>query len=170
MSANDEPVSRAQVYAAQKGLALRERLGFGIHGIVFVADSHRETGSSPARCALKALRRAPDYIRERDAYLRLKACGVEAIRGCRVPRLLDYDDDLQIITMTLVTRPFVLDFAGAYLDRAPEFSEEVLADWLADKREQYGSRWPEVQAILAVLETYGIYMEDVRPGNISLGE
>jgi hypothetical protein len=47
------------------------------------------------------------------------------------------------------------------------FSEEALADWLADKREQYGPRWPEVQAILAVLETYGIYMEDVSPGNIS---
>jgi hypothetical protein len=151
-------------------LALGEQLGFGIHGIVFVGDSHRETGPSPARSAIKALRRVPDYVRERDVYLRLKACGAEAIRGCRVPRLLDYDDELQVIAMTLVTRPFVLDFAGAHLDQAPDFSEEVLADWLADKREQYGRRWPEVQAILAVLETYGVFMEDVSPGNISLGE
>jgi hypothetical protein len=29
--------------------------------------------------------------------------------------------------MTVVTRPFVLDFAGAYLDWGPEFSDEVLA-------------------------------------------
>ena len=170
MSVNDEPVRWAQAYAARNGLALRERLGFGIHGIVLVGDSHGETGPSPARSAIKALRRVPDYVRERDAYLRLKACGVEAVRGCRVPRLLDYDDELQVIAMTLVTRPFVLDFAGAHLDRAPDFSEEVMADWLAEKREQYGSRWPEVQAILAVLETYGVFMEDVSPGNIPLGD
>jgi hypothetical protein len=46
---------------AKNGLALGEQLGFGIHGIVFVADSHRETGPSRARSAIKALRRAPDY-------------------------------------------------------------------------------------------------------------
>jgi hypothetical protein len=30
--------------------------------------------------------------------------------------------------MTIVTRPDVLDFAGAYLDMPPEFSEEVMTD------------------------------------------
>jgi hypothetical protein len=167
MSINDEPLRRAEAYAQRNGWVLREQLGFGVHGIVLVADSQPETGPSPARAAVKAFRHLVHYVRERDVYLRLKAHGVEAIRGCRVPRLLDHDDDLQIIAMTLVTRPFVLDFAGAHLDQPPEFSEEVLADWVADKREQYGPRWPEVQAILAVLETYGVYMEDVSPGNIS---
>lgn len=68
----------------------------------------------------------------------------------------------------MVSRPYVLDFAGAYLDYAPDFSEEVLADWRAEKEEQFGSRWREVQTILGILQTYGIYMEDVKPDNICL--
>jgi hypothetical protein len=44
-----------------------------------------------------------------------------------------------------------------------------MADWRADKQEQFGKQWPEVLAILACLESYGIYMEDVSPSNISLG-
>jgi hypothetical protein len=71
--------------------------------------------------------------------------------------------------MTVVSRPFVLDFAGAFLDRAPDYSEEVLADWAAEKQEQFGPRWPEVQAILRWLEGYGVYMRDVHPGNVALG-
>jgi hypothetical protein len=72
----------------------------------------------------------------------LREEGIISIRGCAVPELLAFDDQLWIIEMTIVSRPFVLDFAGAYLDFAPEFSQEVLADWLADKKEQFGSRWP----------------------------
>jgi hypothetical protein len=109
------------------------------------------------------------YQRERDIYLRLKNKGIKEIRGCAVPKIIEYDDRLWIIEMTLVSPPYVLDFAGAYLDQAPEFSEEVLADWRADKQEQFGKRWPEVLAILASLESHGIYMEDVSPSNISLG-
>ena len=75
--------------------------------------------------------------------------GVVKIRNFEVPQLIDFDDDLWVIEMTIVIRPFVLDFAGAYLDRAPDFSEEVMADWYEQKREQFGKNWPEAQAILA---------------------
>jgi hypothetical protein len=84
--------------------------------------------------------------------------------------MLRHDDALWIIEMSVVSRPFVLDFAGAYLDRAPDFSEEMLADWRADKEEQFGAHWPEVQAILRALEAHGIYMEDVSPGNIAIAD
>src|SRR5439155_17463747 len=102
-----------------------------------------------------------------DIYLRLQQRRVKDIRGCEVPQILRFDDQLWAIEMTIVTRPFVLDFAGAYLDRAPDFPEEVWDDWRADKAEQFSDHWPEVQAILRELESYGIYMEDVSPGNIS---
>ncbi len=69
--------------------------------------------------------------------------------------------------MTVVSRPFVLDFAGAELDNPPDFSEEVLADWRAEKRDQFGERWAEVEAILGSLEGHGIFMLDVNPGNVS---
>ncbi|HXD85282.1 MAG TPA: hypothetical protein VN641_02230 [Urbifossiella sp.] len=53
------------------------------------------------------------------------------------------------------------------MDQAPEFSEEVLADWRAEKEEQFGSRWSDAESILRQLETFGIHMIDVNPGNIS---
>jgi hypothetical protein len=95
---------------------------------------------------------------------------VSHIRGAEVPQLLDYDDELWVIEMTIVSRPFVLDFAGAYLDKPPDYSEEVWADWRVEKEEQFGSRWPEVQAIIRALEVYGVYMADVNPGNMSFAD
>ena len=72
--------------------------------------------------------------------------------------------------MTVVSRPFVLDFAGARLDQPFDFSEEVMADWQEAKQEQFEMHWSEAQAILRELETYGIFVEDVNPNNISLVE
>ncbi len=125
-------------------------------------------GPAAAQSAVKVHGREPDYRRERDAYLRLQENGLNSIHGCHVPELVRYDDELWVIEMTVVTRPFVLDYAGAFLDRAPDFSEEVLADWRAEKQEQFGDRWPEVERIVGFLEAYGIYMVDVSPSNISL--
>jgi hypothetical protein len=170
MTRKEELSRRAGEFTKRYGLALGEELGFGIHGIVFALESQTEPEGPTFHSALKVHEQEQGYRRERDGYLRLQSRQVRKIRGCEVPELLRHDDELWAIEMTIVTRPFVLDFAGAYLDRAPDFSEEVLADWLADKREQYGRRWPEVQAILAILETYGVFMEDVSPGNISLGD
>jgi hypothetical protein len=125
MSSSDELLRRAHDYAQENELILGRSLGFGVHGSVFVTES--QLGST--RVAIKVHRRQQEYARERDVYLRLQAHGVKTIRGCDVPQLLHFDDQRWIIAMTLVKRPFVLDFAGAYLDGAPDFSEEVMADW-----------------------------------------
>ena len=140
-----------------------DKLGDGVHGIVFKAEDQ----SLPYFCAIKCHRSETDYLRERDIYLRLRENKVSDIRGCAVPQFIGFDDELFILEMTFVTRPFVLDFGGAFLDRPPEFSEEVLADWHAQKIEEFDERWPEVQAILRILETFGVFMIDVHPGNIS---
>ncbi len=145
---------------------LGKLLGSGVHGNVFAAKYQTEDGQS----AVKVHERADCYSRERDVYLRLREHGVMTIRGCNVPEMIRYDDELRVIEMTVVIRPFVLDFAGAFLDQGPDFSEDVLADWHAEKQEQFGPRWPEVQAILRHLEGYGIFMIDVNPGNISFGD
>ena len=166
MAPEDELVARAQVYAARNQLEIKEQLGRGVHGIVFVAQSQIKRG----RSAVKVHERQPAYGRERDVYLRLQELRVKFVCGCHVPQLLGCDDDLRVIDMTVVKRPFVLDFAGAYLDESPDFSEEVLADWRAEKQEQFEEHWPEVQAILAALETYGVIMLNVNPGNISFGD
>lgn len=68
--------------------------------------------------------------------------------------------------MTVVTPPYVLDFAGAYLDFPPKFSEEVWADWNRKNEEQFGGDWPAAQVILGELEDVGIHMLDPSPSNI----
>jgi hypothetical protein len=167
MSSSDELQRRANEYAQENELVLGRSLGFGVHGSVFITESQ---GGSSLRVAIKLHRRETEYARERDVYLRLQARGVKTIRGCDVPQMLHFDDQRWIIAMTVVKRPFVLDFAGAYLDRAPDFSEEVMADWHAEKKEQFGARWGEAQAILRALETYGVFMIDVNPGNIAFAD
>jgi hypothetical protein len=159
-------VRRVQEYADHKGLVVGRQLGSGVHGIVFSVQYQSEGG----RSAIKAHEHGADYGRERDVYLRLKEHGLTEIRGCNVPELIAYDDQRWLLEMTVVTRPFVLDFAGAYLDGAPDFSEEVLADWRAEKEEQFGPRWADVQAILRALEGYGVFLVDVNPGNIAFGD
>jgi hypothetical protein len=166
MNNRSELLRRAREYCRRNGLLLGSLLGSGIHGSVFEAESQTEKGIS----AIKMHDREHEYCRERDVYLRLRELEVTDIRGCAVPEMLRYDDELWVIEMTIVTRPFVLDFAGAYLDESPEFSDEVLADWRAEKQEQFGPRWPEVRAILRFLEGHDIFMVDVNPGNISFGD
>ena len=74
---------------------------------------------------------------------------------------MDYRDDRG--------HPPVRDFAGAFLDYAPDFSEEVLAEWRVEKQEQFGvARWREAEAIVRALQHYGIHMVDVTPNNIAL--
>lgn len=60
-----------------------------------------------------------------------------------------------------------MDFAGAYLDILPEFSEETWAEWEAEKREQFERRWPKVQEVLGVLKELGVHMVDVSPSNVA---
>lgn len=113
------------------------------------------------------MHREPEfYRRERDCYLRLKSQGAEQLLGFSIPQLLGHHDDRRVIEMTIVRPPFVLDFASAWLDQAPEFSPDAWEMWSAEKVEQFEEDWPKVKALLLALTHLGIYMTDVHPGNI----
>ncbi len=158
----DEALERAKKYAINNGLILGEPLGFGVHGSVWA------TGPMSA---IKVL--APGsrhYATERDIYLRLEENAVNEILGFHVPQLLGFDDELWVIEMSIVRPPFVLDFAGAYLDEKPDFAEDTWAEWEHEKQEQFGRNWPEVRLVLAALERYGIFVSDVSPNNIRFAE
>ena len=135
----------------------RARLGFGKDGSVWM---------STASTAIKVFASPGPYARERDVYARLVAAEIREIGGFAVPRLLEADDGIGVIEMSIVEPPFVLDFASATLDEAPDFPEEVLAEWFAEKREQFGADWPAAAAVIRGLERLGIFMLDVHPGNI----
>ena len=160
---NEILLPNARLYASRRQLETAERLGSGKDGIVLVAKGKE----NPARIALKAHAAVESYLREKEVYQRLKDAGIRNILGFHVPELRGYEDALRVIEMTIVTRPFVLDFAGAYLDIPPEFSDEVWAEWEAEKREQFGPRWPTVQAVLGAFEELDIHLLDVSPSNIA---
>ena len=119
------------------------------------------------RFALKAHHAIENYVSEREAYRRLAAASVNQIQSLNVPQLLNWDDQLLIVEMTIVTKPFLLDFAGATLDRRADFPHELWREWEEQKREQFGDRWTFVENVIDELERFGIYLTDVSPSNIS---
>lgn len=164
---SDEVVmQKAFAYAASHDLLLMDRLGFGVHGIILAAED--KSGGGPV--AIKAHREREPYLRERDAYERLRAAGVVEILGFNVPQYQRSDDALGVIEMTIVTRPFVLDFAGAYLDQLPTFPDEAWAAWEAEKSDQFDFHWATVRRVLDSLEELDIYMVDVSPSNIAFDD
>jgi hypothetical protein len=150
-------------YALRHQANLAEQLGFGVHGIIFVAEDKLKSGKT----AIKAHREMEPYLRERAAYERLKQAGVTELAGFNVPQFIGADDGFRVIEMSIVMRPFVLDFAGAYLDARPDFPEDAWADWEAGMRDQFESRWHTVKSVLGALEDLDIYMLDVSPSNIA---
>ncbi len=155
-------VPNARLYAARRQLDLAEKLGSGKDGIVLAAK-HKDKA---ADVAIKIHRLEETYDREKRAYQRLGMAAVTSVLGFNVPELIDFDDGLPALEMTIVKRPFILDFAAAYLDRRPEFPEDTWTMWEEEKREQFEGRWPAVQEILAAFERIGIYLLDVSPANI----
>ena len=87
-----------------------------------------------------------------------------------MPQLVGFDDEHWVVEMSIVSPPFVLDFAGAYLDQKPDYLPEVMAEWMEEKAEQFGERWQKVQAILWAFSKLGVYLADVKPGNIEFGD
>jgi hypothetical protein len=149
---------RLSEYAGNRGRVIEEQLGYGYDGIVCSTD---------CQSAIKGLRYQELYERERDVYLRLYNRDVFEVSGCSIPRLMDYDDRLWVVEMEIVSPPFVLDFAGAYLDRKPDFPANVMRRWQREKLAQFGDDWPRVQSIMAELARHGIHLADVKPGNIT---
>lgn len=154
-----DELARAKAYASRHGLVIQRKLGAGVDGIVL---------STTRRSAVKALLRPENYRNERDAYLRLWDRGVDLLAGFHVPKLINFDDELLVVEMEIVDPPFVVDFAGAYIDRRPPFTEEELEVWMQDRSELFEEDWPRVRQLLFALRGLGIFMNDVKPGNITL--
>lgn len=141
---------------------IQECLGGGIDGIVFSTD--RST-------ALKVVERAKLYQAELNAYLRLRECDVSTIADCAVPRLVGWDDELQIIELTIVQQPYILDFAKSALDERQDFPDHVWEEWKVQKQEEFGSDWSKAAAAYdELVRRCGIYHGDLSPRNFAFGE
>jgi len=150
---------RIESFAESVGKSLSKQIGFGYDGLIYKTEGNT---------AVKGFKHEPLYRNERDVYSRIDEYDLYEVCGCRVPHVLRTDDEFWCIEMEIVAPPFVLDFAGAYLNFPPEYPDDVMAAWEAEKREQYEEDWPRVQQIMAELAGIGVYLADVKPGNITL--
>jgi len=155
MSLSDENLAR---YCAQHHLQITGKFGAGKDGTVFQTQS----GS-----AVKVHERLDSYEAERDIYLRLLERNVVEVCGLTVPVLLNFDDDLRVLEMQMVSPPYLLDFASAWLDKPPDFSREVINEWHQRLRESFGERFPDIMHVLETLANEaGVYMLDIHPHNV----
>src|SRR5436190_23650197 len=161
----EDLLKEARGYAAVRGIEITEHLGWGIHGYVWKVTGKERNFA----WVLKLHRRIAPWRRERDCYQRLQEIGTSSIEGVDLPQLIWEDEEWLAIEMSLVTRPFLLDFGTAWLDERPEFPEGVWEQADADAAEKFGEDWPRASAVLHALagET-GIIMGDVHPGNLAL--
>jgi hypothetical protein len=155
---DDDILRRAEEYAAAWQLRLNRRLGFGKDGTVW--RTHKDT-------AVKVFASEGPFLNESSVYMRLAEREVVAVNGFHVPQLVAVDDRLRVVEMTIVRRPFVLDFGSARLDEEPPtFSDEIMDAWLEERQEMFGENWPRAAGVIAAMRRFGIYMTDIHPGNI----
>lgn len=155
----EDLLHRARAYCTRRKLTIEKQLGAGADGLVL---------STVGRSAIKIFCYDQLDRRELSVYQRPQEHGVERVDGFSVPRLLDYHDELLVIELETVNPPFVLDFAGAYLDERPPFSDEEWEEWESDRQELFGADWARVQSLLSSFRGIGIHLNDVKPGNITL--
>lgn len=156
---------RVEQYCKSNTLRIEHQLGFGIHGEAY-ALSHLLTF---VPSVVKVFEDLSPFERELSVYLRLRETMTSIINGFAVPQLFDFDSDLLIIRMSLVSRPFCLDFASAYLDELPPYFPPFDESWHEEKENQFGAEhWPRILAVVRELESLGIYQTDVSPSNIAL--
>src|SRR4051794_30336639 len=99
-------ISRQKAFETLYDVAFLYHLGLGPgqDGIVF--QTNRFT-------AVKLFDQPTRYFRELEVYQILSLKGISVIAGHNVPRFIRADDTLHALEISIVKRPFVLDFAGA---------------------------------------------------------
>src|SRR6266542_3728794 len=156
---------RIQKYEKRHGCRLLGFLGPGPGQDGFVQRSDRLT-------AVKFFDRDERFRRELEVYQVLRARGIHEIAGHAVPELIDVDEELRSIEMSIVERPFILDFAGAKRpEEVPDFEQHVIDEHLERVRELFDDRWADALHVAEMFrrET-GFILLDIHPGNIAFAE
>jgi hypothetical protein len=121
---------------------------------------------------LKLCERDKSFRDEVECYRRLQDQNVRRIQEFAVPRLIDWDDPLMAIEISIVSPPFLLDFGKVYLDSPPPYwnDAEIMSAWHAEGKENFGPRWSQVLSLIGMLQKYGIWYVDPKLGNIMFAD
>ena len=119
--------------------------------------------------AVKFFDRSERFARELEVYQVLRAKGINEVAGHNVPELRDSDEALLALEMTIVERPFVLDFAGAKLpEEVPDFEPHVLEEHVEHLQELFGDQWADALHVAEMFrQATGFTLLDIHPGNIA---
>jgi hypothetical protein len=122
--------------------------------------------------AVKFFDRPDRFRRELEVYEVLATKGIQIVAGHNVPELIDSDGALRAIEMTIVERPFVLDFAGAKRpNEVPDFEPHVLEEHYEHLQELFGDRWSDALHVAEMFrQATGFVLLDIHPGNIAFRE
>ena len=161
----DDLKINAEAYCEVHQLDLHNSLGNGADGNVWTVSGKQKR----ILWALKVHRSADAFEREAACYKRLSENGVFLIGGVfHVPLLLRADAKFLSLELTVVERPFILDFAQAYLDEPPQFDDRVWEERCQAWEEIYEGDWLVVRKALEYLASLGIYYLDVHRNNIAI--
>ena len=123
--------------------------------------------------ALKAFHHQRNYLDKLESYQRLRAADIHELSGFAVPKLIGFEDELQVIEMSIVQPPYLLDFGKVYFDRPPTdiYDSRQLKEAENYAKQLFGNQWPDVAGLLYTLrERFGIWYVDPKPANISFGD
>lgn len=144
---------RKAAYAKLRRLTIEKEFGGGYDGCVF--QTNRMT-------AIKVFGYTELYDRELEIYQYMNKWGIRQVDAFHIPRLLAFNKSLAIIEMSVVTPPFIVDFASAAIERPIERGDE----WHAKMADDFEDDWPLVRhAIWRLEDEHGIYIADVHPRN-----
>lgn len=165
IAGDSELLLRAEAYAKNNGrrIVRKARLGGGTDGEVW-----RSTRPS----AIKVVLNLKNYQDELESYQRLKKADIHRLCGFDIPKLVGWDDSLQVIEMSIVQPPYLLDFGKVYFDAPPThvYDRERMKVGEAEGKANFGPNWPVVSQVLyALQEKVGIWYVDPKPANIDCG-
>src|SRR4051812_22223614 len=135
---------RINAYEASYACRLHEALGSGKGQDGFVLRSDRLT-------AVKFFDSIDRFRRELEVYHVLHARGIISVAGHAIPLFVNADQELRAIEMSIVERPFVLDFAGAKLpEEVPDFEQHVLDEHMERLAEMFDDRLGDALHVAAM--------------------
>jgi len=155
--------SRKEKFASRYRVTLLHHLGpeAGQQNAVFQSD--RMT-------AVKFFDRPSRFARELEVYRILLASGTRSIAGHNVPQLILADEELLVMELSIVQRPFVLDFEGAMKpEEVPDFEPLTIEEHYERLRELFGDRWTDALHVAEMFRVATGFTQRLRTWNARLG-
>lgn len=161
-------LERGQVYARLRGVQLNGTgfLGAGQDGTVW---------RTPADSAIKVFHREGAFACELAAYQRLAELDMAQVNEFVIPRVIDFDDNLQVIEMDIVSPPTSSTLASAtstasrtFRRRCGSSGRRIMRSWGRDAGRSCGGwfgSWRSTASITSTRgrEMCGLGMGEMRP-------